>query len=59
MSLIQCAKNCKHQNDGYCMLDTADKITNLDGGCPHYLAKDFSDGAVKMFDGDNFNAERL
>lgn len=55
MSLIQCAKGCCHQKDGYCMLDTADKITNLDGGCPHYLAKDFGDSTIKMFDGDNLD----
>ncbi len=39
MSIIPCAENCKHQNEGYCSLKTAAAISNSTGGCPHFDSK--------------------
>ncbi len=48
MSIIQCAKDCEHQRDGYCMLDKIGVITNTKGGCPHYLSKDMNDSFLEI-----------
>ncbi len=37
MSLIPCSKECRHQEDGYCKLETGAVVTNTSGGCPHYV----------------------
>lgn len=50
MSIIQCAKQCKHQKDGYCHLDKIDTITNTHGGCPHFLAESSSNCLFKTAD---------
>lgn len=51
MSIIKCAKNCKRQKDGYCMLEKMSTVTNVSGGCPHFLAKDSGDSPLKTADG--------
>jgi len=35
MSIIPCAESCRHQADGYCMLEKTAAVTNTRGGCPH------------------------
>ena len=55
MSIIQCAKNCEHQKEGYCMLDRISIITNVAGGCPHYLSKDIDNGLPEIPNRDKFD----
>ncbi len=50
MSIIQCAKQCKHQKDGYCHLEKISVITNSLGGCPHFLAKGSCNSLFKTAD---------
>lgn len=35
--MIPCAKNCKHQSDGYCALSGKMTVTSLKGECPHFV----------------------
>ena len=39
MSIIPCALDCIHQQDGYCCLETTSQVTNTSGGCAHYEHK--------------------
>ena len=41
MSLIQCAKNCRYQKEGYCYLDTPTCVNNISAGrgCVHFIEK--------------------
>ena len=49
MSIIQCAKDCDYQTEGYCMLDKISVVTNTNGGCPHYISlKNSSDSVPKI-----------
>ncbi len=57
MSIIQCAKNCEHQEDGYCMLDKISVITNTKGGCPHYLSKSLDNCLSEGFNRDKLDIE--
>jgi len=57
MSIIQCAKNCQHQENGYCMLEKISVITNTLGGCPHYLLKDLDNSVSKTSNGHQFDTE--
>lgn len=60
MSLIQCAKNCDYQTDGYCMLDKISIVTNTEGGCPHYiLSKNSGDSIPEISNRDNLNTENI
>ena len=57
MSFIQCAKPCKYQSDGYCSMDVIGKITNTEGGCPHYVSKDSNDSLSEISNGMELNSE--
>ena len=57
MSIIQCAKLCKHQKDGYCHLEKISVITNSHGGCPHFLAKSSPNSLFKTADTKKLNVE--
>ena len=39
MNLIPCDVDCKHQQEGYCCLDQASRVTNDTGGCAYYETK--------------------
>lgn len=39
MGIITCSENCKYQQDGYCDLKNASKITNTDKNCPYFITK--------------------
>ena len=56
MNLIQCAKDCRFQRDGYCTFDTIGTVNNTAGGCAHYLSRSSGDnlnGAAEVFGADN------
>lgn len=38
MSLIQCAENCKYQNDGYCNLEICGNINSPESDCPYFVS---------------------
>lgn len=44
MNLIQCAKNCKYQNDGYCNLNVCGNVTSPDNECPYFVASLLDNG---------------
>jgi len=41
MNLIQCDKDCKYQNEGYCKLDMPTYVNNVSSarGCVHFIEK--------------------
>ena len=39
MVLIPCNAECKHQQEGYCTLDTISHVTNAQGTCAYYRHK--------------------
>ena len=39
MGIIQCAENCKYQNDGYCGLDKCSNINSLNNPCPYFVKR--------------------
>lgn len=43
MSLITCSRNCIYQKNGYCKLEKAAAVTNVSGGCPHFVLYDKTD----------------
>ena len=57
MSFIQCAKPCVYQSDGYCGMDVIGKITNTEGGCPHYISKDSKDSLPEISHGEKLDTE--
>lgn len=54
MGIIKCALNCKHQNDGYCYLETVTIIMCTDRKCPFYEEK-LADKRNCLFKGANPN----
>ena len=44
MGLIQCAEECKFQEDGYCCFEKCGVVASTDGECPHYIPKLFNNG---------------
>ncbi len=36
MGIIQCARECKFQKDGYCTLEKCGKIGDLDNDCLYF-----------------------
>lgn len=39
MGIIPCDLNCKYQKEGYCTLESIEKVTNsiVAQGCAHYI----------------------
>ena len=54
LQIIQCAENCRFQNDGYCSLETLSKVNSSSGGCPHYISASFDKvgGLLQTADSD-------
>ncbi len=52
MGLIQCAENCKYQQDGYCNLETCSNINSLENDCPHYIPSSL-DNSKRLSEGTN------
>lgn len=44
MGIIQCAENCKYQQDGYCCLDKLAQVNSVSGGCPYFTEKSLDKG---------------
>lgn len=40
--MIPCAKDCKYQQEGCCMLESAAAVKNTAGECPHFEAKNLN-----------------
>ena len=57
MNLIHCAKPCIYQSEGYCGMDEIGRITNAEGGCPHYVSKDGNDGFTEISHGMEGDSE--
>ena len=57
MSFIQCAKPCVYQSEGYCGMDEIGRITNAEGGCPHYVSKDGNDCLAEVSHGVEGDSE--
>lgn len=49
--MIQCAKKCVHQKEGYCTLSGSFSVTNTVGECPHYKCSDTCANSVQKFNG--------
>lgn len=60
MKIIQCAENCRYQNDGYCSLENCGSVNTTEHPCPYYIQKPLnsSDGLLKIADTDKFHADR-
>lgn len=57
MSMIQCAKPCIYQKDGYCHLDNTAPVTNTCGGCAYFLAEDRADCTFEASDRNSLNGK--
>lgn len=44
MGIIQCAENCKFQNDGYCELNKPSLVNSLTSACPYFIKKSLYKG---------------
>lgn len=44
MGIIQCAEDCKYQNDGYCSLDKCSNINSLNNSCPYFIKRSLDKG---------------
>lgn len=47
MNLIPCALNCTNQKDGYCNQCGTPVVTNVSGGCPHFVELEKANSLTK------------
>ena len=60
LQIIQCAENCRFQNDGYCSLETCSNVNSTEHPCPYFIlnTSNSSDGLLKITDTDKLHADR-
>ena len=50
MGIIPCDSNCKYQKDGYCMLESIEKVNNcvISQGCAYFVENDKNENSTKF-----------
>lgn len=56
LGIIQCAEKCAYQKDGYCFLESAQKVNSINSICPYFKSPDNRNGFLKTSDGDKFKS---
>lgn len=57
MGIIQCAEDCKYQEEGYCNLNKCTSVNSINKSCPYFTERlaDNSNGITKTPDTDKLN----